>query len=144
MCWKRENRTNNSNFRNSFYLLLPLEEILNRNFLYFQLDSLLFWLDRFLFLVILTFPESFLLFWLCWSLILRGEGEGGGCWMCARVPFSELSVSSDALTVPWWRLDNVAECPNLDFFSPEEFPLKKFSLVVFSFFPLIWRSKISH
>ena len=45
--------------------------------------------------------------------------------MCVGVHFSDLSVSSDALTVPWWRLHDVAECPNLEFFSPEKVPIKE-------------------
>ena len=33
--------------------------------------------------------------------------------MCGGVHFSDPSVSSDTLTAPWQKLDDVAECPNL-------------------------------
>ena len=45
--------------------------------------------------------------------------------MCVGVHFSDLSVSSDTLTVPWWKLHDVAVYPNLEFFSPEEVPIKE-------------------
>ena len=44
--------------------------------------------------------------------------------MCVGVHFSDLSVSSDAQTVPWWRLHDVAGYPNLEFFSPDV-PIKE-------------------
>ena len=104
-CWKsiQENRTDYSISEILFTYCLLLEEILNRSCLYFLLDSLFFWLDCFLFCGILTFSESLLLIWLCWSLVLTGVH-----WMCVGVHFSGPSVSSDTLTVPWWRLDDVA------------------------------------
>ena len=79
--WKsiQDNRTNNSNFRYSFPLLLSSRGTFEQEFFVFSAGLSSFWLERFLFLVMLTFSESFLLFWICWSQILT-EGSLNVCW----------------------------------------------------------------